>query len=149
NHPQGTFPAKDVLYIADTENHLLRAANLKTRQVQTVLGTVRQARRMNLAGIGRAVALNSPWDVLIHEDKAYIAMAGSHQIWSADIATWQAEPFAGSARENIVDGKRLEAELAQTSGLAGNGKKIYFADSETSSIRAVDLGLDGKVVTLV
>ena len=58
--------------------------------------------------------------------QAYIAMAGFHQIWSADVATWQAQPFAGSARENIVDGKRLEAELAQTSGLASNGDEDLF-----------------------
>ncbi|WP_051669955.1 thioredoxin-like domain-containing protein [Bryobacter aggregatus] len=149
NQPQGTFLHNDILYIADTENHLLRAANLKTRQLQTVLGTGEQALRLNVPGTGRTVALNSPWDVLVENGQAYIAMAGSHQIWSADIKTWQAQPFAGSARENISDGKRSEAALAQTSGLASNGKQIYFADSETSSIRSVDLGPEGRVKTLV
>lgn len=149
NHPQGTFLANGILYIADTENHLIRTANLKTRQVQTVLGTGTQARRMNQPGTGREVAINSPWDLLVHDGVAYIAMAGFHQIWSADIKSWQASPFAGSARENIADGARKEADLAQTSGLAMDGKKIYFADSETSSIRAVDLSSNGRVNTLV
>src|SRR5262245_59931647 len=149
HHPQGTFFDKDILYIADTENHLVRAANLKTRQTQTVLGTGAQARRQNVAGIGRGVALNSPWDVVVHEGMAYIAMAGSQQIWSADLSAWQAQPFAGSARENITDGKRLEAALAQTSGLALHGGDLYFADSETSSIRKVGLGADGVVSTVV
>lgn len=147
NHPQGTFLSNDTLYIADTENHLVRLANLNTRQVQTVLGTGAQARRMNQSGVGRNVAINSPWDLLVHNGVAYIAMAGFHQIWS--VTSWKAAPFAGSARENIADGKHLEADLAQTSGLTTDGTKLYFADSETSSIRAVDLSPNGNVTTLI
>ena len=149
HHPQGTFLAGEILYIADTENHLLRAANLTTRNVATVLGTGAQARRMNAPGQGREVALNSPWDVLVHNGTAYIAMAGSHQIWAADTKTWAAGPFAGSAREDIIDGKRGDAALAQTSGLATDGQRLYFADSETSSVRSVGLSPEGEVATIV
>lgn len=149
NHPQGTFFHQDILYIADTENHLIRVADFKSRTVSTVLGTGMQARQFNIAGKGTEVSISSPWDVLVHEATIYIAMAGSHQIWEADLKTWEAKPFAGSARENIVDDERLKAALAQTSGLTTDGKKIYFADSETSSIRSVDVGADGPVRTLV
>lgn len=140
HHPQGTVLDGDVLYIADTENHLIRAANLRTRQVATVLGTGEQARRMNVNGSGRQVALNSPWDLLLHEGTLYVAMAGPHQIWAVDPKTWAAGPYAGSGAENLLDGKRLEASLAQTSGLARIGNRIYFADSETSSVRGVAIG---------
>ncbi|HVT94675.1 MAG TPA: thioredoxin-like domain-containing protein [Bryobacteraceae bacterium] len=149
HHPQGTFLYNNVLYIADTENHLLRTADLMTRELRTVLGTGAQARRLNVPGTGREVALNSPWDVVVYDGKAYIAMAGSHQIWEADLKTWKAQPFAGSARENIADGGRLDAALAQTSGLARDGERLLFADSETSSVRAVTLQADGKVTTIV
>ncbi len=149
NHPQGTFLHQGVLYIADTENHLIRAADLKSRTLKTVLGTGEQARRINVPGQGTTVAIASPWDVLIHDRQAYIAMAGTHQIWSADIDTWHAQPFAGSARENLVDDRRLKAALAQTSGLARSDTDLFFADSETSSIRKVDLKPDGEVKTLV
>jgi thiol-disulfide isomerase/thioredoxin len=148
HHPQGTFLEKELLYIADTENHLVRCADLRTRAVKTVLGTGEQASQMNVSGTGLAVALNSPWDLLIQGGKIYIAMAGSHQIWVAD-TKGNAQPYAGSGRENIADGPRLQAALAQTSGLTTDGKAIYFADSETSSIRAVDLWSEGGVSTLV
>lgn len=149
NHPQGVSLAGDTLYIADTENHLIRAADLKSREVTTILGTGSQARGYNQPGYGRSVALNSPWDMLVHDDIIYIAMAGSHQLWSADLKTLHAEPFAGSAREARIDGPLLQAALAQPSGLSTDGKKLYFTDSETSSIRSADLYPDGNVTTIV
>jgi hypothetical protein len=82
-------------------------------------------------------------------DNLFIAMAGSHQIWIADTDSWDARPFAGSAQEARIDGPLLQAALAQPSGITGDGKKLYFADSETSSIRSADLGETGHVSTIV
>jgi DNA-binding beta-propeller fold protein YncE len=149
HHPQGTSASGDILYIADTDNHLVRVADLRARTVETVLGTGVQAQGFNQPGRGASVALNSPWDVLPHDGKLYVAMAGFHQLWVADIKTWYAGPFAGSGRENIVDHSLLEAALAQPSGIATDGRKLYFADSETSSIRAADLDANGAVRTII
>ena len=117
--------------------------------MKTVLGTGKQARQYNIPGNGTTVALNSPWDLLVHDGKLYIAMAGSHQIWVADLKTFDASPFAGSAREDRIDGSLASAALAQTSGLTTDGKKIFFADSETSSIREADFFRSGNVKTIV
>ena len=38
-------------------------------------------RGVGFAGDPKTTALNSPWDVLVHEQDLYIAMAGPHQIW--------------------------------------------------------------------
>ena len=149
NHPQGTTLDGDILYIADTENHLIRTADLKAREVKTILGTGSQARRFNVTGIGTEVALNSPWDVLVHDGQLYIAMAGPHQLWSADLETFEARPYAGSGREARIDAPLLEAALAQPSGITTDGVKLYFADSETSSIRSADIALDGAVKTII
>lgn len=146
--PQGVSAAGELLYIADTENHLIRVADLSRRSVSTVLGTGLQARRFNQPGRGRSVALNSPWDVLALDGKLYIAMAGFHQLWVANVQGWDARPFAGSGREALVDGPAAQAALAQPSGLAAGGGKLYFADSESSAIREVDLTA-GVVRTLV
>src|SRR5205085_9206784 len=37
--PQGLALDGDALYVADTENHLLRRVDLKTRTVETIAGT--------------------------------------------------------------------------------------------------------------
>jgi len=149
NRPQGTYLDGNTLYIADTENHLIRSANLETREVTTLLGTGEQARAYNEPGTGTEVALNSPWDVLVHNGTLYIAMAGSHQIWEADLKTFLFKPFAGSGREARIDGNRIDAALAQPSGLTSDGEKLYFTDSETSSIRWVELTPDGRVETVI
>jgi hypothetical protein len=56
--------------------------------------------------------------------------------------------FVGSGRENIVDGPAESAALAQPSGLALLGNHLYFADSEVSAVRRVDLAAE-CVETLV
>ena len=149
NHPQGLALADGKLYIADTENHLIRVADLHAGEVTTLLGTGRQARRFNLPGTGREVAINSPWDLVLVGDRLFVAMAGFHQIWEVNINTAYGEPFAGSGRENIVDGPRLSAQLAQPSGLTTDGTNLYFADSEVSAVRQVPLNGAGSVETLV
>ncbi len=54
----------NILYVADTENHLLRRLDLQARTVTTIAGTGAQARSVNVPGTGTEVALNSPWDLV-------------------------------------------------------------------------------------
>lgn len=149
HHPQGTYLVDDQLYISDTENHLIRQANLTTRTVTTVLGTGQQAQQLNKPGTGTLCALNSPWDICLHDNKFYLAMAGAHQLWSADLDGFHARPHAGLGREDLDDGPLLRATLAQPSGLTTNGTHLFFADSETSAIRQADLNPSGYVETLM
>ncbi|MGH7143820.1 MAG: thioredoxin-like domain-containing protein [Planctomycetota bacterium] len=149
HHPQGVAAAATsggdaMIYVADTENHLIRAIDLNARTVTTVLGTGAKAVHFNQPGVGRVCAINSPWDVAVEGNTLYIAMAGFHELWTANTQTWAARPFAGSGRENILDGRRLEANLAQPSGLTLAPDRLYWADSETSSIRT--LALNGPAV---
>jgi thiol-disulfide isomerase/thioredoxin len=149
NHPQGVAIDGETLYVCDTENHLIRRVDLKARTVETLVGTGQQARRFNEPGTGTSVALNSPWDALVHGGMLYIAMAGPHQLWVVDLKTREARPYAGSGRENHTDGPLLSAALAQPSGVTTDGKSIFFADSEISSIRAAALSPGGSVTTIV
>ncbi len=149
NRPQGTYLSGDTLYIADTENHLIRIANLTDRTVETILGCGKQADRYNIPGAGTDVCLNSPWDVVKVGRDLYIAMAGSHQLWVNDLTNMVTNPYAGSAREARIDGSLATAALAQPSGITTDGKKLYFADSETSSIRSAGLGPNAEVKTIV
>ncbi len=75
-------------------------------------------------------------------------MAGPHQIWAVDLKTRRPSVFAGSGREARLDGARGEAGFAQPSGLAGDGRTLYVADSESNIIRAIGTGAGGEVLTL-
>ena len=146
--PQGMALAGDNLYVADTENHLIRRVDLKTRTVETVAGTGKQSREYFKSGPARTVALNSPWDLELVGRVLYIAMAGPHQIWKIDLEKNEVSTFAGSGREARLDGPLLESGFAQPSGIASDGKNLYIADSESNIIRAIDIA-GGTVDTLV
>lgn len=135
--PQGLAAAGDKIYVADTENHAIRAIDLAAKTVTT------------LAGDGSQGEMSSPWDVLVHGDSLFIAMAGRHQIWKLDLKTNQAAAFAGSSQEEILDGPLAQSAFAQPSGLATDGRQLFSADSETSSIRAIDFDPAGSVRTVV
>jgi len=150
-HPQGLCydAGNDLVYVADTENHAIRRVNLKSERVETIAGTGQQARLYNEEGIGRQVALNSPWDLILIGDALYIAMAGSHQIWILDTKTLEARVFVGSGRENIIDGPRKVAALAQPSGITTDGQYLYWVDSEASGVRRFRLNGPDAVETII
>ncbi len=75
-------------------------------------------------------------------------MAGMHQIWAMDLKTQVVSTYAGSGRESCIDGPRMDATFAQPSGLSFDGRYLYVADSEVSSIRRLDLQQDGRVETV-
>ncbi|MDE1770038.1 MAG: redoxin domain-containing protein [Thaumarchaeota archaeon] len=137
--PQGVVWKDNLLYVADTENHALRVIDLEKNQVITLVGTGVQGPWRSIGGKGKDVSISSPWDVAVKDNIVFIAMAGNHQIWTYDTMTDLAKPFAGSGHENIIDGDRMHAQLAQTSGIFVYGDIVYFTDSETSSVREIDL----------
>lgn len=148
HHPQGIALSGDTLYVADTENHLIRAVALESWTVTTVAGTGAQGYDRAGGRLGTQQPLNSPWDLALEGSTLYVAMAGPHQIWRLDLPMGLCRAFVGSGRENIVDGPVEAAALAQPSGLALLGNHLYFADSEGSAVRRVDLA-EERVETLV
>jgi thiol-disulfide isomerase/thioredoxin/sugar lactone lactonase YvrE len=148
-HPQGMAYDGRNLYVADTENHAIRLVDFSRRRVSTVAGTGKQARFWGEGGKARETDLSSPWDVVLVGDTLYIAMAGIHQLWKLDLRKNVVEPYAGSGREARFDSTLPHSALAQPSGITTDGKKLYFADSESSSLRAADLNPNGRVETLV
>jgi thiol-disulfide isomerase/thioredoxin len=148
NHPQGLALSGETLYVADTENHLIRAVDLASGEVTTVAGTGVQGYDRSGGKTGTQQVLNSPWDLALEGSTLYVAMAGQHQLWRIDLPVGFARAFVGTGRENLVDGPTEAAALAQPSGLSLAGNYLYFADSEVSAVRRVDLA-DEKVETLL
>ncbi len=148
--PQGLCLSNDAatLYVADRQNHALRAIDLASGDVRTLAGDGTQGRSRTYHGPAKDARLNSPWDVLLAADGALlIAMAGPHQLWRLDPADGTIAAWAGTGAERCIDGPLARAAFAQPSGLALAGDRLYVADSETSSLRAIALS-DGTVTTV-
>ncbi len=149
NHPQGMAVDGSRVYIADAENHTIRLADLDAGTVTTIAGTGEQALFRHEGGMAKEFPLNSPYDLALLDDTLYIAMAGFHQLWALDLPSGQIAPYAGDGVENILDGPRMEAQLAQPYGLTASEGMIYFADSETSAVRSVpDIDVDAELATV-
>ncbi len=145
--PQGLAfdPVSDTLYVADTNNHAIRTIDIGSGEVTTLAGTGALG-WPPAASLFDDARLNSPWGLTLHQGDLWIAMAGFHQIWTADLDGGVISPAVGSSREGVANGGLTAAELAQPSGLAfDTSGRLYFADSESSSIRYADALLpDGQ-----
>jgi sugar lactone lactonase YvrE/thiol-disulfide isomerase/thioredoxin len=148
--PQGLAPKDGWLYVADAENHAIRRIRLADGVVETVAGTGQQGEARVPPKPAREAVLSTPWDLLWVGEDLYVAMAGTHQIWRLD-AQGRMGPFAGDGTERRLDaqgpGALGRSAFAQPSGLSFDGERLWVADSESSSVRAIRLPT-GPVTTL-
>ncbi len=138
NSPQGMALDGDDLYVADTENHLIRRIKLQAKLVETIGRTGTLEGFNGFGGKPLETAMRSPWDLSLVGNDLYIAMAGSPQIWRLQLEKNNLEPYAGTRWEARTDGKIKKAAFAQPSGIVSDGKKLWVADSESNIIREID-----------
>ncbi|XP_005804451.1 NHL repeat-containing protein 2 [Xiphophorus maculatus] len=170
NSPQGVAIKGDAVYVADTENHLIRKVDLVQGRVSTLAGVGTQGTDKEGGAMGPQQPISSPWDVTLGsaggaaDNVLWIAMAGTHQIWAlfledgklpkgGDYKAGTCVRWAGSgSEENRNNAYPHKASFAQPSGLALAAEEpwscLYVADSESSSIRTLALK-DGAVKHLV
>ncbi|KAI7736671.1 hypothetical protein M8C21_009136, partial [Ambrosia artemisiifolia] len=167
NRPQGLAynATKNLLYVADTENHALRVIDFVNESVQTLAGNGTKGMHVEIFLLqllyfnikftidfqetDRDLLLNSPWDVCFDpaNQTVYIAMAGQHQIWVHSTLDGVTRAFSGDGYERNLNGSSSSTtSFAQPSGLSlsPDVKEAYIADSESSSIRALNLQTGGS-----
>ncbi|XP_031266406.1 LOW QUALITY PROTEIN: protein SUPPRESSOR OF QUENCHING 1, chloroplastic-like [Pistacia vera] len=151
NRPQGLAynAKKNILYVADTENHALREIDFVNEKVQTLAGNGTKGSDYQGGDKGSSQLLNSPWDVCFElvNEKVYIAMGGQHQTWEHNTVDGVTKAFSGDGYERNLNGSSsTTTSFAQPSGisLSPDFTEIYVADSESSSIRALSLKTGGS-----
>jgi thiol-disulfide isomerase/thioredoxin len=134
--------------VADTVNHQLRGLSLATGEVTLVAGSGRPWRSAvdDHPHDALAADLSSPWDLAWFDDKVIVAMAGIHQLWWFDPIKRTVGVYAGTTVESLRDGPIPDVWMAQPSGLAAAGDRLWIADSETSALRWI---ADGELHTAV
>ncbi|MEE6486798.1 hypothetical protein FKM82_014711, partial [Ascaphus truei] len=168
--PQGVTIKNNVIYVADTENHLIRKVDLDTHIVSTVAGIGRQGADKEGGASGEQQPIGSPWDVTFgapgasEQSVLWIAMAGTHQVWAllleegklpkgSNLPKGACVRFAGSGNEeNRNNSYPHKAGFAQPSGLSVCPEEpwncLFVADSESSTVRSISLK-DGAVKHIV
>lgn len=146
NYPQGMAFGNEILYVAEAGNHSIRAVDLNSGDLRTIAGTGSQMRTRGDKAKG---AMSSPWDVAISGRTLYVAMAGTHQLWSVDLDSGSSRVHAGMGGEDIRDGDNASSLLAQPMGITLHDQQLLFADSESSAIRSAETSDMGSVKTIV
>ncbi len=149
--PQGLLYHNDKLYVADTNNHLIREVDFKSEKVTTILGSgnIGLPITSDKKIAAKKVDLASPTDIEFFPNRQFIAIANSasDQILSYDVEKKEVSVLAGSGKEGNEDGKLPNNSLAQTSDLVAYSNKLYFIDSKSNSLRY--LNNQGVVETLI
>lgn len=125
--------------VADTVNHVLRGVRLSDGAVVATIDLPRALEHTRTV-TGPVPAVLSPWDVAWWPatGRLVVAAAGVHLLLSVDPGSGRAEVLAGTTVEGLKDGPAADAWLAQPSGLAVDGERVWFVDAETSALRWID-----------
>lgn len=142
-HPAGVTldAARNVLYIADTEQSMIRRLDLGTMTVSTIAG----ANQAGLTdGVGAAARFNHPWGLAVTHDgsRLYVADVGNNAIRAIDLTSDTVTTLAGGDHgAGSRDGIGTAAQFYDPTGLALSPDEmtLYITDFNNHLIRRLDL----------
>ena len=149
-NPEGVFvDASGDLYVADTDNHVIRKVSAATGVISTVAGNGSPGSAGD-GGAATAARLSFPQAVWVHTNgDLYIADTGNHKIRKVSAATGIMTTVAGdgSPGSSGDGGPATTARLNSPRGIlvAPNGD-LYIGDRSNNKIRKVS-GATGNIST--
>jgi sugar lactone lactonase YvrE len=137
---------RGTLFVADPNNHAVRAIRIATREVSTIAGTPSLCG--NDDGALEKTTFCDPAGLAYGRGSLFVADAGTQTVRRIDlengkVSTLAGEPFA----RGDVDGTGRGARFSSPTGLAFAGGALFVADREDGRVRRVDVGT-GEVTTL-
>jgi sugar lactone lactonase YvrE len=136
------------IVVADTANHQLRGLRSANASIVHTVDLVAALTGTSTV-TGPVPPVLSPWDVAWWPalGQVVVAAAGVHLLLGWEPRTGAVSILAGTTVEGLKDGPASDGWLAQPSGLAVDGDRLWFADAETSALRY--LSLDGQLHTVI
>jgi hypothetical protein len=145
NRPSGITTDGTNLYIADSENAVIRKLVIATGEVSTLAGT---SGLLGWAdGTGTSASFWSPSGITTDGSNLYVTDDGNHLIRKVIIATGEVTTLAGSrGTAGSADGTGIAAAFSTPRGITTDGRYLYVADSG-HTIRKIVLAT-GEVTTV-
>jgi sugar lactone lactonase YvrE len=137
------------LLICDVGNHRVRAVDLSTGIIETIGGTGERLPTPDGAPL-KGTPLNGPRTMVMGRDGTiYLALREGNALYRIAPKTNTLHHLAGTGEQGYGGdrGPARVATLAGPKGLALSGRSLYLADTESHTIRRVDL--DSGVITTV
>jgi uncharacterized protein (TIGR03437 family) len=143
------YDANGLLYIADTENNMVRRVERDGR-ITAIAGTGVRG-NFGDGGPANAAALNRPWGVAVDAQNLYISDSGNARVRVVNLRTGVMENYAGEGtRGDSGDGGPAgNARLSTPAGLAlDNQGNLLIADWFADRVRRVNRST-GIITTIV
>ena len=142
------------LLICDIGNHRLRRIHLDSGRIETWGGTGKKAPTPDGARVSPETPLNGPraLDIAPNGD-LWLALREGNQVYRIDVETETLHHVAGTGKKGF-DGNGGPASEATLSGPKGvaispDGSLVYLADTESHTVRAIDLRNDPPTLELI
>ena len=129
---------KSTIYVADRDNHAIRAFHFNTHDVHTVAGTISICGKND--GAFATATMCAPSGLAFVDGMLYVSDAGNHTVRRFDlqkqiVTTVSGLAFAGGAVDGIGD----KARLSSPSGMAAlPDGSLVVADREAGVLRKID-----------
>lgn len=142
------------LLICDIGNHRIRAVDLAAGLISTWCGTGEPRVTPDGAHVGPDVPLNGPRALDRAPDGAlWLVLREGNAVYRIDAETQQLEHIAGTGEKGFSGngGPAKAAALCGPKGLAisPDGRRVYLADTESHTVRAIDLTRTPPTLELV
>lgn len=136
--PSGITVRDNVLYVTDTDNHLIRRVDKNSGETTTIAGTVDVAG--NTDGRGAVAKFNFPLGITSSGEFLYIADTYNHSIRRLTIQTGEVITLAGKSGEaGYREGSLVDARFFYPFELTVKGGELFIADLGNDVIRVIDL----------
>ena len=142
NQPHSIQFVRDELWICDIGNHRIRAIDMKTGVIKTVGGTGQPAATRD-GDLLFNNPLKGPRALDCNGSQIVLALREGNAIYSIDPRSFRLTRIAGNGSKGFSTNSTpaLEASLSGPKGIAIGGDSIYWADTESHSIRYVENGI--------
>ena len=141
-------PDRNVIHVADLNNHRIRAVDLKSGLVSTVAGNGKKGVPINGAAAFDSPLVDPRAVVQDSKQNIWILERGGHALRVVR-PDGTIHTTAGTGVRGFIDGPGLQAQFGSPKHLCiDNADNIYIADDENGAIRRVDAN-SGEVTTIL
>jgi DNA-binding beta-propeller fold protein YncE len=136
-------PGERELFVCDILNHRVRVLDLKSGRIRTFAGNGKKGATPDGEAISEKLPLSGPRALDIdHEGNLWLALREGNTVYRFDLKAGTVHHLAGTGESGFTGngGPALKATLSGPKGLSvGHDGNVYLADTESHSVRMIDL----------